>query len=259
MLDLKNKGDFDIVKNTLIQKKLTFFIDTSASSSYIVMDNKKRASYKTGTAELSSYFKDRAKANIISTVHGQVYRFIREHGLEIEKVIPEYPSQGKNFKLFRELEPGTELAYIDIKHAYWRVAFILGYISKSTYKKYANDPEYKLGRNVALSTLVSKKRREVYIEGKYRDTIHCNKNILETVYSNIRYKTYNIIGELAELLGDGCFLYRVDGLLSLYDMTTIMYCRDYFKKENVLFDVVKYIKKDDSHILNAITNELKKI
>lgn len=99
----------------------------------------------------------------------------------------------------------------DVDHAYWRIAFLMGVISKKTYDKGLLIKDKSL-RLAALANLASRKEYKVI-----KDGIITNKTVilkydplLQRVYNNIRYTCYEQMNVLANLLGDDFICYKTD-------------------------------------------------
>lgn len=182
---------------------------------------------------------------MIAVVHREVDRYIVMNNLKIEKIDNIHGSFYKDHDAYSAIQPGTQLMYIDIRHAYWRVAMVNRYISKYTYKKYAEDPDFKLARNIALSTLSTNVDREYYLNGKYFNSVGCANTARNQIYKNIRHHTYNIVGEMAETIGEACYNYRTDGLLVLNDPAVVDFAIDHFRKNSMLIKITPCIKVDD--------------
>ena len=258
---IKTRPDYDIVKRNLTNRRATFAIEKNANTATIVCNNKKTAIYRATIEKNQKYFRKAGIGAVIRTVHSQVRKFGRESlmaGELIKPVSPDYSASYRDAKGFKYLPMGAELCIIDIKHAYWIVAYNMGLISKKTYDLYADNPEYKLARNIALSTLTSKKEREYFVKGIHKYTIVCDNGLQKLIYANIRQTTYNLIGDLSEMLGSACYGYRVDGLVALYDFEVVKESKEYFKKHNVKFEITRYIKVSDTHMKNSNSGELKK-
>lgn len=253
-----NKDDFYIVKNNLTNRKVTFAIEKRGNSNYFLHGKKRTTAFKEGDKSLAEHFKDPIAKRLIMDVHQQVDSYIKQSGLHIEPTKPLHPPFYKESSAYKELEVGMELCYIDIKHAYWRVAYINGYISKHLYNLVAEDEKYKLCRNIALSTLVSQRKRDYYFDGVFLHTIDSDKSMREVIYTNIRQTTYNLIGGLAEAIGDACFTYRVDGLLTVYDQSIIDYAHEYFNQKEILFGVDRCTKVSDNDYYLVSKDKIKK-
>lgn len=105
----------------------------------------------------------------------------------------------------------NETIGIDLNHAYWRIAFLKGYISQKTYEKGLKEDLPKCIKLATLSTLGRPKVYEVFIKGKYDHTeVTKANNDLITVYNDIRQSTYQIMQEVADNLGNDFFCWRTD-------------------------------------------------
>lgn len=121
-------------------------------------------------------------------------------------------SQKKNFALYKKLRIGTEFVAIDLNHAYWRVAFLKGYISSDLYHKLL-DTKFKLVRNKALACLTSKIKTEEYRNGKLVSTKKQADPLLVNAYADIRYSTYKVMLDIAKEIKENNFLkYHTDCL-----------------------------------------------
>jgi hypothetical protein len=99
----------------------------------------------------------------------------------------------------------------DIDYAYWRIAFLRGYISEQTYIK-GLDIEDKAMRNSSLSNLTSEKQWYIIQNG-----ILTKKNFLVSkpdsysmIYEDIRFFCYKLMKDLSLLLGNDFICYKVD-------------------------------------------------
>ena len=100
---------------------------------------------------------------------------------------------------------------IDLNHAYWRIAFLKGYIQEETYQKGLDDEMPKSVKLATLSTLGRPKSYDVYVRGEFS---HVEKteadNVLMDIYHDIRQSTYSIMQEIADELGNDFFCWRTD-------------------------------------------------
>tara|TARA_Y100000361_G_scaffold145358_1_gene154446 strand:+ start:210 stop:893 length:684 start_codon:yes stop_codon:yes gene_type:complete len=100
---------------------------------------------------------------------------------------------------------------IDLNHAYWRVAYLKGYINETTYKKGLTSEELKHIRLSTLSTLGKARVYEVYEKGKYiRDEVFAEDIQLQQVYNDIRYSTYAVMYECSEILKNDFKSWKTD-------------------------------------------------
>lgn len=99
----------------------------------------------------------------------------------------------------------------DVDHAYWRVAYLDGIITKSTYLKGLEIKDKSL-RLAALANLSSSKEYKVIEDGVItKKTIVLKFNpIFQKVYNNIRYTCYEHMNNIAKMLGDDFICYKTD-------------------------------------------------
>jgi hypothetical protein len=99
----------------------------------------------------------------------------------------------------------------DVNSAYWVIAYNLGIITPSLYDK-CNDPKYKVVRLASLAVLGRNFIYESYKGGEKSNNliIESEDARLKTIYRWIRYKCYEMMGELAILLGNDFEAYRTD-------------------------------------------------
>ena len=128
-----------------------------------------------------------------------------------DKEIIEKPELPVNFKNISYIETDKSIAAIDIDHAYWRIAYQMGVITKKTYDK-GLTIENKGLRLASLANLSSKKEYNIISNGYVTDNKIILKYcpILHRVYNNIRYTCYEYMMEMAALLKDDFICYKTD-------------------------------------------------
>jgi hypothetical protein len=111
-----------------------------------------------------------------------------------------------NLKNFR-----GKITATDVDHAYWRIAFLQGMISKKTYTK-GLEVKDKSIRLAALANLSSSKEYQIIKDGIVTNETIILKHdpILQKVYNNIRYTCYEHMTILANMLGDDFICYKTD-------------------------------------------------
>lgn len=99
----------------------------------------------------------------------------------------------------------------DVDHAYWRIAFLEGIISKKTYDK-GLLIEDKALRLASLANLASSKEYIIIENGIITSNTIILKYdpILQKVYNNIRYSCYEHMIAMSYLLGDDFLCYKTD-------------------------------------------------
>jgi hypothetical protein len=101
---------------------------------------------------------------------------------------------------------------IDVDNAYWSIACLRGYISHKTYLKgLEKRKDYKSTRLSALSSLGKDKFYKVYEDGiyKYDEIVEGDKRMRD-IYYDIRFTTYNIMKEIADVLGNDFYAWKTD-------------------------------------------------
>ncbi len=157
---------------------------------------------------------DREIVNLIANVSKSVNNFIVKSNFEVEPEQQMHPSTWTNNDLYYQMPKGTEFIYIDISHCFWRIAYLKKYISKRMYQSVLEKPHLKTYRNMALACIVSDSWREYIIRGDKRFTIYEDRTIHRTVYDNIRFTCYNLMGDISDMIGrDNVIGYRTDGII----------------------------------------------
>lgn len=153
--------------------------------------------------------------------------FIIKNQLQVEEVKRLHPATFRDTDKWAELKKGDEFFYVDVSHCYWRISYLMNYISKRLYEETLKKPGMKLYRNMALACVVAPKIRE-YFNGRTRmNEISEANDIYGMMYDNIRHTAYNIMGEITQQTSDGCYGYKVDG---------IMIRKDFLKKVTDMLD-----------------------
>jgi hypothetical protein len=132
----------------------------------------------------------------------------------------------------------------DLNHAYWRIAFNLGIISKATYFKGLDD-EFKTVRLAALSTLGKGKDYSIIKDGLHTtDTIKIGlEDNLNALYKAIRYTCYGYMQTLKVLLKEDFVCYRTDCIFYVDTKENRNLVRGYFKSQKVEMKQLYRIKK----------------
>ena len=132
----------------------------------------------------------------------------------------------------------------DLNHAYWRIAFNLGVISKNTYFKGLDD-EFKTVRLAALSTLG--KGKDYFI---IKDGVHTTETIkigleesLNSLYKSIRYTCYEYMQNMKTMLNEDFVCYRTDCIFYVDTKENRKLVRSYFKSQKLGMKQLYRIKK----------------
>jgi hypothetical protein len=99
----------------------------------------------------------------------------------------------------------------DLNHAFWRIAFIKGYISEKTYERGLVEKAKAL-RLATLSTLGTERVYDVYKNGVLVEQMVKRKkdDVLLDVYRDIRFSCYYMMYELSVILGEDFDCYKTD-------------------------------------------------
>lgn len=215
MLEFSEK-DLDIYVGNLLRRKKSFVIEKKRAEVYVVLNGKKVAKLKSRTNVVNvDKSKSKAIINLFASVKKSVNRYIIKQGFDVKAVQKKYSSVFSNRELFDELPVGSQFHYIDVKHCYWRIAFLKGYITEYLYNKILETDGMKLYRNMALACIVAPKQVTYYHNGQVGQTVVEDNTLHDLVYKNIRYTAWNIFGRLAfEKLGrERCIGYFTDGIM----------------------------------------------
>lgn len=216
-LDFDNLKQF---KENLLNRKIPFTIERKRNE-VVFVSNGKRIAKAESKNTISHVNKDETR-NILSlfaNVKKSINKHLLENSFDIDKIEKKYDSTFTNRLLFDSLPIGTQFDYIDVKHCYWRIAYLNGYISENYYKKILENPDLKIYRNMALSCIIAPKSVEYYEDGLLVNVIEEDTSIYHTIYENIRFKAWNIFGSLCfEKIGQHNTIgYYTDGTIEVHN------------------------------------------
>lgn len=226
-------------KENMIRSGLTFVMEYKSGF---------RTIYRNGDTYTSQQKKSYMKAlhsgrgrSVIGNVRKSVNAYIINHNFNIPPVELMHAPTSSFPDRFKAMQNGEEFFYVDIKHCYWRVAYLMGLIPKNLYVAYKDSDDHKITRNIALSTLASTRKREYYEarqphergypESKLLYTIECVSDHYKQIYTNIRYTAYNLMGSIFMEVERDSLGYHIDGIFvteeSLGTVRTILKNRNY--------------------------------
>lgn len=252
MLQIRTIDSFNDVI-THVASKSPFAIEIKGLRKIIYINKKKVAAFRPGTPnpELQS----REARKLMAAVRAAVTRYIKKVKFDVPEIRKEYPVVFTNRFFWDSIPANTEFYVIDAKHAYWRIAFLHGYIGQKLYEKYADDKKMKTVKNISLAVLNSIHKMEYYKKGKKFAEIECNTSQYSRVYNNIRYFSYNLCGKIRNDLDDACFAYRTDGVFLL--KPGLARVKKIFEANNLLYKIEKCTKIDNKSYVNS-DGEVKK-
>jgi hypothetical protein len=255
-LDIENLKQF---KKNLLNRKISFTIEKKRNEVIFVSNGKRIA--KAESKNTISHIKDKETTNILS-LFANVKKSINKHlivnGFDIDKIEKKYDSTFSNRLLFDSLPIGTSFYYLDVKHCYWRIAYLNGYISENYYKKILQNPDLKIYRNMALSCIIAPKSVEYYEQGILMNVIEEDTTIYHTIYENIRFKAWNLFGSLCfEKIGkEKTIGYYTDGIMVLSD--DVAKVKATLTRNKLQYTITKCIKTNNRQWMNCTTNEFRR-
>lgn len=230
MKRLNSVEDFDdYIEQVMIPKQRTFQVVKSKSFATAVYDKQKNygCSYR---SKLSK--EEFAKLWVFSATKKSLQNWIKRNG-GVASLPLRYATNQKDRDKIKKLPQGYSFLATDLKHAYWRVAYINGYISEYLYQK-CNREEFKLERNKALACVSSMDKVITYEKGvKVKEELIGNDE-LRRMYSHIRNCTYKIMNDCKEAIGDGFIMYKTDCIF--YDKKYKKKVEEIMTKNNLLFE-----------------------
>lgn len=139
---------------------------------------------------------------------------------------------------------GMPITGTDVNHAYWRIAYNLGIISKRTYERGLND-DFKTVRLSALSTLGSGRDYQIIKQGNPVNNyikIGTDED-LNILYKAIRYTCYKQMQKIKRKLKDDFVAYRTDCIYYVDTPENRKMVREFFKKNNLEVKQLYRIRK----------------
>ncbi len=214
------KKQEDVILKMIEKGKQNALYKMGNFSNQIIWDN---VTYVFNSDRKRSIFKD--GLFIFSMVKRDVMKFMqRKKDIENKK---KYPTN----VVVEELNEDRGITGTDLNHAYWRIAYSLGYISKNTYDKGLTIRNKAL-RLAALSTLGRDRDYRIIKNGKLTDktqTIKGDKQ-LQVIYNNIRYTCFHHMDEAAKMLGSDFIAYKTDCIYYIDKPENRKKVQQYFKE-----------------------------
>ena len=255
-----SKKSFEKLEQNLKSNRQSYWIEAKRGQRYLFHNGKMVAKrkYKTSVEKKIKTRKEQQKVlSLIANVKKSFTSHIKKVGT-VEEIPQHYGSVYTNRIAFRELPNDTELFYIDIKHCYWRIAFILGYISTKVYENNLDKKEMKLYRNMALSCTIAPKIIEIHEYNKPMVIQQEDTVMHKIMYSNIRFFAWNLMGNIVNELGkDKVFGYWTDGIL--VGKNEVNKVKKIFDVNNLLYRVKNCVKIDDKHYKEIERDKIKKV
>jgi hypothetical protein len=258
MIALDN-NDLQQFKLNLLKRKIPFTIEKKRNE-VVFISNGKRIAKAERLNTISHVDKNETRnvLSLFSNVKKSINKFILKNNFNIPITEKKYDSSFSNRLLFDSLPIGTQFYYLDVKHCYWRIAYLNGYISENYYKKILENPDLKIYRNMALSCIIAPKIVEYYSNGDLINVIEEDTQIYHTIYENIRFKAWNLFGSLCfEKIGkEKTIGYYTDGIMVFKE--DVDKIKATLSRHKLQYKLTKCIKTKDRQWMNCDTNEIRR-
>jgi hypothetical protein len=164
----------------------------------------------------------------------------------IVNVSPQVPVTYYNYEYNHE--EGV-LTGTDLDHAFWRIAYVKGYITKKTYNYGLNDKAKAL-RLATLSVLGREKSFSRYSNGEFCEIVIVKKQDkqLQSIYQDIRFSCYYMMYELSVLLGKEFDCWKTDCIYYRDTEANRKIVHDYFEEREMLFKQLVFNSMDSFSI-----------
>lgn len=151
----------------------------------------------------------------------------------------------KDYNYDYDDEVGT-ITGTDLDHAYWRIAYVKGYISKNTYEHGIKDEKSKTIRLATLGVLGTEQKFDRYIDGEYVETIvHRKENkAMKMVYKDIRLTCFFMMYELSIQLGEDFESWNTDCIYYRDSVENRKIVHEFFDMHNMLYKQLTYNTMD---------------
>ena len=139
-----------------------------------------------------------------------------------------------------------EMAATDLDHAYWRIAYVKGYISKNTYEHGIKDEKSKTIRLATLGVLGTEQKFDKYVNGEYVETtINRKENkAIKMVYKDIRLTCFYMMYELSIQLGEDFESWNTDCIYYRDSVENRKIVHEFFDMHNMLYKQLTYNTMD---------------
>lgn len=200
-------------------KKGTFSIEIIWNNKSFVFPHKKKE---------SDYSKFKSGLFLYSKVRKDARLFLEKN--ENFKKPKEHPSI-----VYAKTYNQGKFTATDLNHAYWRIAYNKGIISKLTYEMGMRD-DFKQTRLSALSTLGKGRSYQVIKNGKIsRESVKFGQDEkMEAIYNLIRYTCFQYMVSIKKLLGKDFVCYKTDCIYYVDSKENRKLVNDFLKKKGLL-------------------------
>ena len=243
-----SKETFNFYVLNLCKRGKTFYTETKRDTNGLYIDNRLIILNKN---QRKRFTEDKKQLKSMVNIFAQVQKSINTHLKQVQFEVPvveqRFSSSKNNSKKWNNMAEGEIFYYVDVNHCYWRIAFLKGYINKNLYTKVLANDKLKTARNMSLSLIVAPKKRKYYLNGKFSHDITEDKTMFQTIYSNIRFISYNLMGDAMELAKGSFIGYRTDGIM--ISKRAVKKVTEFLEDKGFNFTVVECCKLDNNHYL----------
>lgn len=242
------KEDFDIFAQNLARNNAIYCIEEKRARKVLIHAGRTMAIHAGGKSSrpqsdfnksLSERKQDLKQTRQVLALISAVKKDFTSHIIRNKIVIPQveqiYGSSWQNQSKWIDMPKNSKFWYVDVNHCYWRIAYLLGYISERLYKQTLVKDDMKLYRNMALACVVAGKARKYFRGSEKIMEFHESTDLYVRMYDNIRYTAYNIMGRIAEATRDKCLGYKVDGIM--VDSEYLEVVKTMLDEENLFYKV----------------------
>ena len=222
---LYSKTKVDRFYSKLVKGKGNFLIRFGSECNELIFDNV----HNVFTTANKNF--DNKLLCLFSMVQNDVNKFLAIY--PYIDIPPKVNTAEFNYKYDDEI--GT-LTATDLDHAFWRIAYVKGYITKKTYIK-GLPTSGKAIRLASLSVLGRGKKFDRYENGEFVEKIIAKKpdETLQKVYVDIRYSCYYMMYELSKLLKNDFESWRTDCIYYRDTPENRKIVHNYFEEREMLF------------------------
>jgi hypothetical protein len=220
-----SKTNVDRFFNNLIKGKGNFLVRFGTECNELIFDNVHNV-FATKNKNFPPEF-----ICLFNMVKTDVKKFLKVNPIVNEPIKVNVTQYNYGYK-----ENDDKLTATDLDHAFWRIAYVKGYISKKTYIK-GLDSKAKAIRLASLSVLGREKKFDKYIDGVHKGTITYTEpdETLKKVFVDIRFSCYYMMYELSEILKDDFDCYKTDCIYYRDTPKNRKLVHDYFDERNMLY------------------------
>jgi hypothetical protein len=220
-----SKTKVDRFYNRLVKGKGNFLIRFGSECNELIFDNAHNV-FSTANKNF-----DNKLLCLFNMVQSDVKNFLKIY--PYIDIPPKVNTTEYNYKYDDEV---GKLTATDLDHAFWRIAYVKGYITKKTYIK-GLPTSGKAIRLASLSVLGRGKKFDKYVDGKFVQNIVVKEpdTTLKKVYVDIRYSCYYMMYELSQLLKNDFESWKTDCIYYRDTPENRKIVHTYFEEREMLF------------------------